>query len=182
MVGRLSVVGRQDWQAFYGHGSRDQMDIKPQVDYDEFLFAQATDQNDGTPVTVMSLLSRRQSDPRQFAIDLSAMPRAEAEQSLAKVIKGAPEWASSVPEAEEKARVLIALLPARAAGKSGQLDLGSIASVRSRSVRDPRRANRFLLIWAALMALTFLVMHSHGNPAPDNGNAVGTSDPNIHFR
>jgi len=80
--------------------------------FDRFLFAVVIER-DGTPVTVVSLLSRLDRDPWQEAARLSELTRSEAINSLAAMI-----WRSNCPpvtasQAHQIAAELVRYLPSR---------------------------------------------------------------------
>jgi hypothetical protein len=54
----------------------------PPPQYDEFLFAVACDNPDGTQISVLSALARMDADPWEEAARLSAMPKKDAEKVI----------------------------------------------------------------------------------------------------
>lgn len=58
----------------------------PPPQYDEFLFAVACDNPDGTQISVLSALARMDVDPWEEAARLSAMPKEDAEKVIVSLL------------------------------------------------------------------------------------------------
>lgn len=82
-------------------------------DLNEFLFADIGTEANGTTLSVMSVLARRGSDPWTEAGRLAGLPKADATDSLARMIAGMPKSLWALPEAVVIAVRLIGLLPPR---------------------------------------------------------------------
>ena len=82
-------------------------------DLNQFLFADIGTEANGTTLSVMSVFARRGSDPWTEAGRLAGLPKAEATDSLARMIATMPKTLWALPEAIVIAVRLIGLLPAR---------------------------------------------------------------------
>jgi hypothetical protein len=84
-------------------------------DLNQFLFADIGTEANGTTLSVLSVFARRGSDPWTEASRLAGMSKAEATDSLARMIATMPKTLWALPEAIVIAARLIGLLPARPA-------------------------------------------------------------------
>jgi hypothetical protein len=82
-------------------------------DLNQFLFADIGTEANGTTLSVMSVFARRGSDPWTEAGRLAGLPKAEAADSLARMIATMPKTLWALPEAIIISGRLIGLLPAR---------------------------------------------------------------------
>ena len=89
-----------------------------QPEFERFLFATVGDEIEGTPLSVISALTRLGLDPWQEAGRLSSMTRHEAVEQLARLIAEIPGGSRQRQDAFEIAGGLVGLLPARAAARS----------------------------------------------------------------
>ncbi|HTV27779.1 MAG TPA: hypothetical protein VMF32_08360 [Xanthobacteraceae bacterium] len=89
-----------------------------QPEFDRFLFATVGDEIDGTPLSVISALTRLGLDPWQEAGRLSSMSYHEAVEQLARLIAEVPGGSRQRQDACKIAGTLVALLPTREAGRS----------------------------------------------------------------
>jgi hypothetical protein len=79
-------------------------------DFDEFLFAPAGHDSDGTPVTLLTVLARLGVDPWEEAADLAHLSREPAMQRLASRLEAIPNRSASAADTVNIATRLIALL------------------------------------------------------------------------
>jgi len=84
-------------------------------DLNQFLFADIGTEANGMTLSVMSVFARRGSDPWTEAGRLARLPKADATDSLARMIAGMPKSLWALPDAVVIAVRLIGLLPARPA-------------------------------------------------------------------
>jgi hypothetical protein len=84
-------------------------------DLNQFLFADIGTEANGTTLSVLSVFARRGSDPWTEAGRLAGLPKAEATDSLARMIAGMPNSVWPLPDAAAIAVRLIGMLPARPA-------------------------------------------------------------------
>jgi hypothetical protein len=84
-------------------------------DLNEFLFADVGTEANGMILSVASVLARQGNDPWREAGRLADLPKAEATDSLARMIAGMPRSLWGLPDAIAIAVRLTGLLPARPA-------------------------------------------------------------------
>src|SRR5689334_15168843 len=123
-------------------------------EFDHFLFASIGDQENGTPLSVLSVLARSDVDPWQEAARLARMPKELAAQSVASVIEGGINGRLSPSESKVIAGRLVERLPSHVSLISA--NRGSAKTIRFRA-----------LIWLTLgVALGALVVAgSHAPPS-----------------
>jgi hypothetical protein len=80
-------------------------------EFDAFLFSPIGDERNGMPLSVVSLLARRDLDPWQEAASLAAMPADAATRRLDALIRALPDQPLTLPDSGTIATRLIALLP-----------------------------------------------------------------------
>jgi len=80
-------------------------------EFNAFLFAPIGDDRNGMPLSVVSLLARRDLDPWQEAASLAAMPADAATRRLDSLIRALPDQPLTLPDSGTIAIRLIALLP-----------------------------------------------------------------------
>ena len=85
----------------------------PRLDseFNAFLFSPIGDDRNGMPLSVVSLLARRDLDPWQEAGSLAAMPVNVAIRRLESLIRALPDQPLTLPDSRTIATRLIALLP-----------------------------------------------------------------------
>jgi hypothetical protein len=137
-------------------------------DLDGFLFAPVGEERGGTPLSVISALTRLGLDPWDEATRLSSLAKREAVDQLAPMIGRLPgtRWSSS--EAREIALGLIALLPTGSTRRSME--------VRRYGRRKVPPSIVFWLICCLLLATALVSMAasgkfplgSHRQPAPSS--------------
>jgi hypothetical protein len=84
-------------------------------DLNQFLFSDIGTEPNGTTLSVLSVFARRGSDPWTEAALLASLSKAEAIDSLARMIAGMPKSLWALPDALVIAARLIGLLPSRQA-------------------------------------------------------------------
>jgi hypothetical protein len=83
-------------------------------EFDAFLYASIGLENDGTFLSVLSALARRNVDPWDEAARLAGMPREAASHFLANLISAQPDGPVARADPQMQAERLTALLPFRA--------------------------------------------------------------------
>jgi hypothetical protein len=115
-------------------------------DLNQFLFADIGTEANGMALSVLSVFARRGSDPWTEAGRLAGLPKAEATDSLARMIATMPNSLWALPDAVVIAVRLIGMLPARPA-----------AGIRQVARRWP--ANQIALAAACIaLIIAFIVM------------------------
>jgi len=115
-------------------------------DLNQFLFADIGTEANGTTLSVLSVFARRGSDPWTEAGRLAGLPKAEATDSLARMIASMPNSLWALPDAVIIAVRLIGMLPTRPA-----------AGIRQVARRWP--ANQIALAVACIaLIIAFIVM------------------------
>ncbi len=135
----------------------------------EFLFAPVGTEANGMTLSVVSLLARQGNDPWQEAGRLAGLPKAEATESLARIIASLPTNVWPQQAATTVAARLIALLPKQAE------NLGQDTSASAYGAK----AGRIVGIGLVLAAIAFTVAFQTGAfttfSAPDpGGNSVAS--------
>ena len=135
----------------------------------EFLFAPVGTEANGMTLSVVSLLARQGNDPWQEAGRLAGLPKAEATESLARIIASLPTSVWPQQAATTVAARLIALLPKQAE------NLGQDTSASAYGAK----AGRIVGIGLVLAAIAFTVAFQTGAfkafSAPDpGGNSVAS--------
>jgi hypothetical protein len=82
-------------------------------DLNQFLFADIGTEANGSTLSVLSVFARRGSDPWTEAGRLAGLSKAEATDSLARMIANMPNSLWPLPDAVAIAARLIGMLPAR---------------------------------------------------------------------
>jgi hypothetical protein len=90
-------------------------------DLNEFLFADVGTEANGMILSVASVLARQGNDPWREAGRLAELPKAEATDSLARMIAGMPRSLWGLPDAVVIAVRLTGLLPVRPARGPGRV-------------------------------------------------------------
>ena len=80
-------------------------------EFNAFLFSPIGEGRNGMPLSVVSLLARRDLDPRLEATSLAAMPADAAAQRLDSLLRALPDQLLTPPDSRTIATRLIALLP-----------------------------------------------------------------------
>jgi hypothetical protein len=134
-------------------------------EFDHFLFASIGDQENGTPLSVLSVLARSDIDPWQEAARLAQMPKELAAQRMAFVIERVPNGQRDRSNSKVIAARLVELLPSRFSLISA--NQSSIQTVRSR-----------VLMWLALGVVwgALVVAASHAPPSSRNHAATSLTN------
>jgi hypothetical protein len=120
-------------------------------DLNQFLFADIGTEANGTTLSVLSVFARRGADPWTEAGRLAGLSKADAADSLARMIATMPKSLWALPEAIVIAVRLTGLLPARPAV--------GISSAGIRQVARQWPTNQIALVAACVaLALGFIVM------------------------
>jgi hypothetical protein len=115
-------------------------------DLNLFLFADIGTEANGTTLSVLSVLARRGSDPWTEAGRLAGLPKAQATDSLARMIAGMPNSLWALPDAVAIAVRLIGMLPVR-----------PVLGIRQVAHRWP--TNQVALVAACIALITaFIIM------------------------
>jgi hypothetical protein len=112
-------------------------------EFDAFLFAAIGEDQNGLPLSVVSLLGRMDLDPWQEAANLAGLRAEVAAQKLATLLAALPDSSLKRSDAGTMAARLIAQLPRRAAS-----DAQSLGAMRVRDTVHPHA-----LVTAILFAL-----------------------------
>jgi hypothetical protein len=80
-------------------------------DLQEFLFAQVWEENNGTPLSILSALARLGMDPWGEAARLAEMPRGAAVSALAVILARLPRSEPEVPDYSGISERLVQFLP-----------------------------------------------------------------------
>jgi hypothetical protein len=80
-------------------------------DLQEFLFAPVWEENNGTPLSILSALARLGMDPWGEAARLAEMPRAAAVSALAAILARLPRSEPEVPDYSGISERLVQFLP-----------------------------------------------------------------------
>jgi hypothetical protein len=135
----------------------------------EFLFASVGTEANGMTLSLISVFARLGNDPWLEAGRLARLPKAEATESLARIIASMPSSVWPLQAATAIAARLIALLPTQ----SGE-------SRRSPSTSaDGARAGSFLIIGLILVSLACVVAFEAGVftpvPKPDGSDVASVA-------
>jgi|SRR5271166_168344 len=132
-------------------------------EFDEFLCASVSGDQNGTGLSVLSALARLHVDPWQEAASLARMPRAAAVLRLAALIEELPdEPAGAIPD-KTSAVDLVALLP-----RNDKLTVRS----RDNVFEAVGRSRRILLVLSAFGIMLFIVfvLSAILSPGPGAGS------------
>ncbi len=124
-------------------------------DLNQFLFADIGTEPNGMTLSVLSVLARRGSDPWTEAGRLAALSKAEATDSLARMIASMPKSLYALPDALAIAARLIGLLPSRPGISVSGISVSGI-SVRQVARRWP--INQIALVCAGIALVIALVV------------------------
>ena len=131
-------------------------------DLNQFLFADIGTEANGMTLSVMSVFARRGTDPWTEAGRLAILPKADAAESLARMIVGMPKSLWSPPDASVIAERLIGLLPSRPATlgiRAGGIRAGGIRAggIRQLARRWPN-GQIVLVLSCVAMIITIITM------------------------
>jgi hypothetical protein len=120
-------------------------------DFDEFLFAPAGNDPNGTPMTVLTVLARLGLDPWEEAADLAHLSREPALKRLASRLEAVPKEPTSAADTVDIATRLIALLHRAPPRKAALPDVPPTPS----AVTPPKSRN-LAIYWLVGLGFLFL--------------------------
>jgi hypothetical protein len=125
-------------------------------EFNAFLFSAIGDDRNGMPLSVVSLLARRDLDPWQEAASLAEMPKDAATRRLDSLIRALPDQPLTLPDSGAVAARLIALLPS-----SAHLQIqGSEKQAKALDTKALTPNRRTLVIAAILVIAMILLMRA----------------------
>jgi hypothetical protein len=128
-------------------------------EFDSFLFATVGEEQDGVPLSVLSVLSRLGLDPRDEAARLSHLTKEAAADQLARMIARLSDRCWTLSEARRIAGGLIERLPtSSAAGKPDRRETGAAPMTGSRASRFLAYAVLLIGLLVSLIAGGFLFL------------------------
>ena len=128
-------------------------------DLQEFLFAPVWEENNGTPLSILSALARLGMDPWGEAARLAEMPRAAAVSALAAILARLPRSEPEVPDYSGISERLVQFLPqggSRPSSNTYGTDNGNGGTTAGIAIVSSQ--NIGLIVVAALVAV-FLQMN-----------------------
>jgi hypothetical protein len=138
--------------------------IGPSDKYDAFLAASLAEQENGTPVSVLSALIRANRDPWQEASRLAELPPDRAKRALVEMLNEVLERQWSLTESEDLAKHLVQLLPYTAPS----------AVLRPQATNSPDGA-RLVVYWAFWIAFFLLISLSQDREHMRHANTGQTA-------
>lgn len=139
--------------------------IRSSDKYDAFLSAPIAEQENGTPVSLLSALIRGNRDPWQEAARLAELSPDRAERALVEMLNEILERRWSFAESEDLAKHLVRLLPCAA----------PFAALRPQAANSPDGA-RLVVYWAFWVAIFLLALLSQNREHirhADTGQTTG---------
>jgi hypothetical protein len=134
-------------------------DLQPEEKYNAFLYEPITEQDNGTPVSVLSALTRGNHDPWEEAARLSRLPPDRAQRVLVELLNESVGRKLSFAEKEAAAKRLLPLLPA---------GIGFVPIVSgSPAATDAARHLVYWLAWFGFIAMLLLVRPQDRAPMAD---------------
>lgn len=134
-------------------------DLQPEEKYNAFLYEPITEQDNGTPVSVLSALTRGNHDPWEEAARLSRLPPDRAQRVLVELLNESVGRKLSFAEKEAAAKRLLPLLPA---------GIGFVPIVSgSPAAADAARHLVYWLAWFGFIAMLLLVRPQDRAPMAD---------------
>jgi hypothetical protein len=149
----------------------------PNPGLDRFLYAPIGDEVNGTVLTVLSALARRNVDPWEAATDLDRLPRSLAIDQLAGVIAALPNRPLPLAEPTATAERLVALLPQHRepstsiAHAATQRDGSPRATARDDSQAATPLASRLLMVGVYIAMMLVLQLFLARVMTEDKGGA-----------
>jgi hypothetical protein len=138
-------------------------------EFDDFLFAPVTEEQNGMPLSVLSTLARLDLDPWQEAARLAGAPGNIATERLASLITSLPGRPSTLLDSGTTAARLIALLPRRAVSNAALgKTLPGIGTMNNAGV----------IVFVIFMVLTLAAqwaVFSHPAPATTDSSVAAAS-------
>jgi hypothetical protein len=147
------------------------------VQFDSFLFAPISEEQNGMRLSVVSALARLNIDPWKEATELSLLPGETARQRLASLIATLPDGLSAHRDSEMIAARLIALLPS-------QVSYNGSTRKESLNFRGPSNspASTPVVLYVIVMAIILgsqMIAAGRQMPAPTDGTHAPTSSTDI---
>ena len=149
-------------------------------EFDKFLYAPIGEDRNGTPLSVLSALARRDVDPWQEAASLAHMPSATAALRLTALISALPD--GSIKNIRAKAIVddLVALLP-----KSNDVTVrptdSLFATVDPRQTRIRTAMAALFILYLIISALSASLSTAPGNGAKPAAPPVADATTNLPY-
>jgi hypothetical protein len=135
-------------------------DYYPQLEseeiYDVFLYGSVADQENGTPISVLTALARGNCDPWEEAARLARLSPDRAERELVELLTGGVGRKISFDELQTAAKRLVPLLPFR----RKPIHAAAAASVGI----DAARQLAYWVVWFAIITM-LIVVQEHDRPA-----------------
>jgi hypothetical protein len=152
-----------------------------QSDLNDFLFADVGTEANGMTLSVVSVFARCGNDPWQEAGRLAILSKAEATDSLARMIAAMPRSLWDLPAAAAIAGRLTALLPVRPIRASAAGPSGRVLSGQWPTARWPTARVAVVLACLALVAAYAVstTMHSAPTVGPTGGITAAFSRPTL---
>lgn len=126
--------------------------------YERFLYARVTEQNNGTPVSVVSALARGGHDPWKEAARLARLPADSAQGALKELLDQGLSRGLSFIEREDAARRLVLLLPS---------ETSHMPMAASPIAKDAARQLACWLLWIGYIVVLILVQEHNRAPSHD---------------
>src|ERR1700733_14409087 len=130
-------------------------------DLDNFLFAAVGAEQDGIPLSMLSVLTRLGLDPWQEAGRLSSLSKREAVEQLARLIAELPGTSRPLTEARDIAGRLVQQLPRYDSDRPSPSGPARQSRQRFRWPTMPRQS-QFLILCVVFAAAALVSMFLHG--------------------
>lgn len=146
-------------------------DYYPQIEsediYNAFLYEPIADQDNGTPVSVLTALARGNHDPWEEAARLARLAPDRAERELVRMLDGSVGRALSLAELESAAKRLVPMLPFRKR---------FIATAAAMPVAtDATRQLVYWVVWFGIVVM-LIVAQAHERPPSNRSGAPWAGD------
>jgi hypothetical protein len=152
-------------------------------EFDAFLFSSIGDDRNGIPLSVVSLLARRDLDPWVAAASLTNLPTEAAAQKLTSWIRTIADPLSALPDVDAMATRLVALLPRRLDADIQSLakpaDFTAITTATAPKHQQAIAAAILVAIYAILMIGSQLFLSHHSPLTQATTTTTTTSVPII---
>jgi hypothetical protein len=142
-------------------------DYYPQLEseeiYDVFLYGPVADQENGTPISVLTALARGDHDPWGEAARLAKLPPDRAERELVQLMNGGVGRRLSFVELEAAAKRLVPLLPFR--------KKHVLASAGVSVGTDAARQLAYWVVWFGIITMLIVAQeHDRATVVPSEGS------------
>jgi len=133
--------------------------------YEVFLYGSVADQDNGTPISVLTALARGNYDPWEEAARLARLPPNRAERELVQLLNGCIGRKVSPAELESAAKRLVPLLPfrRRLISKAAASPVGT----------DAARQLVYWVVWFGIVTI-MIVAQPNDRPTPAESEAGWT--------